>query len=364
MAEPLHPADLRARLRALPKVDLHRHLEGALRPETLWEFHQARGERRHASLAALREALIVPPGAAPGFLGFLDRFPALRFHYGGPAEIERLGREAVADAADDGVVHLELRSSPAFLAARQLKQPDGAPPPPVELVEASAEALVRGARTEAARRGVSLVFILCLGRHAGVAANRPSAELLARPIGAAFAAVDLAGDEQIPVADFEELFGPWREAGRALTLHAGEDLRGDGAARVREAVLHHGAARIGHGVRAIEDPATVELLRTRGVPLETCLTSNVQTRAAASFAAHPAGPLLRAGVHVTLNSDDPVVSGITLSEDYARVRERAGLSLDELRRLAVNGARAAVLPAAEREALAQRIVAAWDGALR
>lgn len=364
MAEPLQPVDLRTRLRALPKVDLHRHLEGAMRPETLWEFHLARGEHRHASLAALREAFIIPPGAAPGFLGFLDRFPALRFHYGGPAEIERLGREAVADAADDGVVHLELRFSPVFLAARQLPYAENAPPPPLELAEAAAEALVRGARGEAARRGVSLVFILCLGRHAGVAGNHPSAELLARPIGASFVAVDLAGDEQIPVADFEELLAPWREAGRAVTLHAGEDLRGDGAARVREAVLRHGAARIGHGVRAIEDPATVELLRARGVPLETCLTSNVQTRAAPSFAAHPVGALLRAGVHVTLNSDDPVVSGITLSEDYARAHERTGLSLDELRRLAVNGARAAFLPAAEREALAQRIAAAWDRALR
>jgi adenosine deaminase len=354
--------ELCARLRALPKVDLHRHLEGALRPETLWEFHRARGESRHASLAALREALVVPPGVTPGFLGFLARFDALRFHYGGAAEIERLGREAVCDAADDGVVHLELRFSPAFLAARMLREP-ALPPPPAELVERSAEALVQGARDEATRRGLSLVFILCLGRHAGVEGNRAAAELLDRPIGANFVAVDVAGDESVPVETLDELLLPWRRAGRALTLHAGEDARGDGPARVRAAVLRHGAARIGHGVRSSEDAATTDLLRARRVPLEMCITSNVQTGAARSYEAHPWRELQRAGVTVTLNSDDPTISGITLSEEYARARELGGATWAELRTAAVEGARVAFLPPAERESLMQRIATAWDGIL-
>ena len=344
-------------------MDLHRHLEGALRVETLFELHQARRQRLHPSLRVLRRRLVVPPGERPGFAAFLERFNHLRFCYGGPGAIERLAREAVADAAADGVVHLELRFSPVFAARRQ--HDTLAPalsrehPPAPEEVEASAQAVVRAARDEAALHGISVAFIVCLNRSGGTELNRPAVELLNRPVGAALAGLDVAGDESVPLSEVGELIALGRAAGRKITLHAGEDPRGDGAARVREAAEVWGADRIGHGVRVAEHKPTAEWLRQRGVPLEICLTSNVQTRAAASFAAHPLGPLLRAGLRVTLNTDDPAISGTTLSEEYARAHEQAGLNRTELARLALNGAQAAFLPDGERRALARRIEAAW-----
>jgi len=306
----------------------------------------------------LRRALVVPPGECPGFPGFLSRFDALRFRYGGLKEIERLGREAVEDAALDGVIHLELRFSPVFLARRMREQPEGdpwaAPPPPFEELEAAAEALVRGADDEAARRGIGLAFILCLNRAGGLALNRPAAGLLRRPIGQRLAAVDVAGDESIPLDEVAPLLAEWREAGKTLTLHAGEDPRGDGAARVREAVLVHGATRIGHGIRAGEDAETLALLRDRGTVLETCLTSNVQTGATASYETHPIGRLLSAGVRATLNSDDPTLSGIRLSDDYERAVSRAGLSKEDLRQAVLNAVDGALTGEAQRSVLRRR----------
>ncbi len=333
-------------------LDLHRHLEGSLRPETLWAFHEAQGQRRHGSLDALRRALVVPSGEHPGFLGFLSRFDALRFRYGGLNEIERVGREVVEDAALDGVVYLELRFSPVFLARRLREQPEGdpftAPPPPGEDLEAVAEAVVRGARAEASRRGIGIAFILCLNRAGGLMLNRSAADLLRRPVGEAFAALDVAGDESVSLDEATPLLAEWREAGKALTLHAGEDPRGDGAARVREAVLVHGATRVGHGIRAIEDVETLALLRDQGTVLETCLTSNVQTGAAASYETHPLKRLLSAGVRATLNSDDPTVSGMRLSDDYERAVNAAGLSQAELQQAILNAVDGAFTTEAQR----------------
>lgn len=166
----------------------------------------------------------------------------------------------------------------------------------------------------------------------------------------------------MPLAPVLPFVRAWQSAGRAFTLHAGEDPRpaAAGALGVRDALLEHGATRIGHGVRALEDPAALALLRDLGTPLEVCLTSNVQTGAAASYAAHPLRKLLDAGVRATLNTDDPLLSAVTLTEEYARAHERAGLSLRELRTLAVNGAAAAWLLDSERAPLITRVTQAWD----
>ena len=367
------PQALRSRLRALPKVELHRHLEAAARLETLWELHQAAGETMHASLDEMRAALVAPDGAAPGFIGFLSRFLKLRFHYGDAAAVARLVREVVQDAAADGVVHLEIRFSPTFWA-RCMKRldfgmPDPANPlstpapiPTVDEAAQAAEIILRAARAEAERRAISVSFILSISRNAGVEVNRPGTELLTRPVGAAFAGVDVAGDESFPIEGVAELFEPWRTAGKVLTLHAGEDPRAEagGARNVREAVERYGAARIGHGIRAIEDPKVIELLQRRGVVLEVCPTCNVLTRAARSFSEHPLKRLAEAGVAVTLNTDDPLLCGIGLTEEYARAHERCGLSLEHLRAAALQGARAALLPEAARSKLIQRVTAAWD----
>ncbi|MCZ7647626.1 MAG: adenosine deaminase family protein [Planctomycetota bacterium] len=354
---------LAATLRALPKVELHRHLEGALRIETLWEFHEAAGARVHASREALRRALVVDAAAPPDFRAYLARFAALRFRYGGPEALERIGREAVADAAGEGVAHLELRLAPLFWAARLREQPPVAnlaqlPLPPLEDLELACEALARGADAEAARRGLSLAFILCLNRQLAPEANVLQADLLGRPAGAAFAAVDVCGDEAVPLEAVGAALARGLRA-RPATLHAGEDPAARGAANVREAVERFGARRIGHGVRAVEDPAVLELLRAKTATLEVCPTSNIQTAAAPSFEAHPLRALVEAGVRVTLNTDNPTLSAVTLTDEYLRAHERCGLTRAQLREVAVASAEAAFLPDAPRRVLVARVAAAW-----
>jgi len=324
--------------RALPKLDLHRHLEGSLRPQTLWRFHEAQKQSLHASYDSFLSATTIAPGATPGFRAFLACFNGLRFRYGGTEEIEQIAAEAVADAAEDGVVHLELRFSPVFCAWRMLPPPPPgvfAPLPDARVAATAAEAVVRGARREAHARGITVAFIVTLGRFAGLDVNRPAADLLTDRVGADLAALDLAGDEAFPAREFSSFFKRWKDAGKHLTIHAGEDATGLGATNVREAVEVLGADRIGHGVRAIEDPSLVEMLARNEITLELCLTSNVQTGAVHSIEAHPIKQLLDAGVRVTINSDDPSISGITLSGEFSQAL-RAGLSEAEVSRCTRN----------------------------
>ena len=354
----------RETLRALPKVDLHRHLEGALRPRTLWELHCREKQNCHASLEALQNAYTISAGERPGFEAFLGRFNALHFKYGGEDALERMAAEAVADAAADGVIHLELRFSPVGFARRMQERLLGVPAPFKSAAEVAGavEALARGARGEARRQGISVAFIATIGRHFGAAANQPTAELPGHRVGAEFSALDLAGEERYAAAEFAPVFARWKEAGRGVTIHAGEDPNGLGAASVREA-LDFGADRIGHGIRAHGDPRTVERLARSGVALEVCLTSNFQTRACATLRVHPLRGLLEAGVCATLNTDDPAVSMTTLSGEYALAQEQCGLTPGQLRQCALNAAQAAYVPAAEKARLLRRISEAWDAAL-
>lgn len=349
-------------LRALPKVDLHRHLEGAMRLETLWEFHQQQKQNVHASYDSLASACTIPENDAPGFRAFLARFDGLRFTYGNAEALERLAAEAVADAADDGVIHLELRFSPVFYARRMKAPGHPAAVDSLEEVERAAEAIVRGAQGEAARRNVSLSFIITLARHFGAAVNQPAVELLRRPVGAALAGLDLAGDESHPAKEFVPCFKKWKAAGRGLTVHAGEDPQGDAHKNIVEAVRTLKAGRIGHGVRASDRDLLRRLAQGR-VVLEMCPTSNVQTQACASFESHPLRKFLDAGVAATINTDDPAISQTTLSGEYLRASRDCGLSWYQLRECALNAARAAFLPQNARDALSDRIDTAWQNAL-
>jgi adenosine deaminase len=163
--------------------------------------------------------------------------------------------------------------------------------------------------------------------------NRPAAELLTERVGDALAALDIAGDEAQPLEPFALFLRRWKDAGKGLTIHAGEAPAGEGgrgAAGVLEAVEVYGAQRIGHGVRAAEDPAVIKRLLSAGVTLELCPTSNLQTRAVGSPQLYPLSALLRAGVRTTVNADDPTICGVTLRDEWRTVLEW-GLSLDELR---------------------------------
>ncbi|HYF52037.1 MAG TPA: adenosine deaminase [Planctomycetota bacterium] len=349
--------------RRLPKIDLHRHLEGSLRLDTLWEFHQRQNQGVHASREALEAAYTIAPGERPGFTPFLAKFTAIMFKFGGLNELERVGREAMEDAANDGIVHLELRFSPAGFARRTLLNWNDPPRPqidPSRVVDATA-ALVSGAQSEAAKRRISVAFIVTLGRHFGVEVNRPAAELLKDSISKHLHGLDLAGDEAHPAADYAPHFHEWTAAGRGSTVHAGEDPRGsNGAKNIREAIEELKADRIGHGIRAIDDPTLVADLRSRGTVLEVCPTSNLQTHAAADYASHPIKTILQENVRVTINSDDPTVSRLTLSDEFYAAHHHCGLSREELITCLQTAADAAYVSDERKKELREQIARAWD----
>ncbi len=356
------------RFRKLPKVELHRHAEGSLRAETLWEFHRRAGQALYSTFEEMKAAVTIPRGECPGFPAFLSRFNALYFRYGGIKEMERLAVEYIADAADDNVIYIEMRFSPAFFARRMKENPVagpgggwlGQPPEPREIAEEVAEAMIAAAQGEARRRGIQVGFILTLGRHFKLAGNLPQAELLDRPIGKQFCGVDLAGFEAIPAAEFRAIFDASRARGSGITIHAGEDPHGPGPANVSEAIDELHATRIGHGVRAAEDAALVARLAEKKIVLEMCPTSNLQTQACASASVYPLKRFLDAGVRVTVNTDDPAISQITLSDEYARLADECGVTFEELRRCTLTAAEAGFLEAGVRGELVRRIEAGWS----
>jgi adenosine deaminase len=351
-------------LRALPKVELHRHLEGSLRAETLWEFHQRQNQNLHSSFEALKAAWTVARGERPGFTKFLSRFGALSFKFGGLDAFERLAREAVADAAEDGVVHLEISFNPIFAARRMKPCPPGGwtGTEPDQAVEEAAAAIVQGARNEAARRQIGIIFILAVARDRGMDVGRSTLALLGRPVGAHFSALDLVGHESVPAAPFREFFEDSRKAGRKIMVHAGEDPSGPGAANVREALHDFKALRIAHGLRAVEDAALVGQLAKADVSLDMCPTSNFQTLACRSLKEHPLKALLEAGVRTTINTDDPAISLTTLSEEYLRALNECGLSVEQLRQCAINAAQSSFVSENEKVALVRRVINAWSKA--
>ncbi|MEU8242470.1 adenosine deaminase [Actinoplanes missouriensis] len=309
-------------------IDLHRHLEGALRVDTTLEL--ARRDGHPLASAADPEELLVARGPLGGLLPYLAKVDAAPSAFTRLDDWVRAARECVADAAADGLDYLEIRFSPWFI-----HQETGLAP------EAVIDAVADGVRQSPARQSplrqsplrqsplrVGLIGILLrdLGPLRGYEQMRT---LLSRRD--VLCGVDVAGNEAgVPAAEFAGPFRQARDAGLRITAHAGEAA---GPASVWEAVRHLGAERIGHGVRSVEDPELLEHLAANRITLEVSLTSNLHTSTAPSYAEHPVRRLVGAGVPVALSTDDPRTSAITLSGEYAHAAPQAGLTPEDLDRI-------------------------------
>jgi adenosine deaminase len=333
--------------RSLPKVLLHEHLDGGLREATLLELLQARG-------------LAAPAADVPGLVRWFDE----RAHAGSlveylkgfdltvaamatPQALERVAFEAAEDARLDGCVLAEFRIAPLLF------EPFGIP----------GDEAVRVLLAGLARSALPSGLIVCALRHESDAQIARAAELALRWQGRGVLAFDLAGPEAgWPATRHAALLGRLRAAGLPLTLHAGE---ADEGLRVLEAA-RLGAARVGHGVRLadlIECPqgaAVLQEVRERGLHLEVCPTSNVQTGAAASIAAHPIQALWRAGVSLSFHTDNRLMSRTSASREAALLVADAGFSWEELRQMSLQAAGASFMPPAARQAAVERIQA-WAG---
>jgi adenosine deaminase len=322
----------------MPKVDLHRHLEGSLRLSTMIELADEAGLALPFTRKTLRPLVRMQPDEVWNWENFLAKFDTLRRFYRSPEIIRRITHEAIADAAADQIAYLELRFTPATLArGRGFDLGDV-----FEWVEQAA--------AEAAQlHGIRVRLIASINRHDAVEeAERVAAIAAGRP-HALLVGLDLAGNEvEFPAQPFQGIFREARQAGLRITIHAGEWT---GAESVRHALEAMQADRIAHGVRVMEDPSVVALARERRTPFEVCLTSNLHSGVVPTLAQHPLPRMIQAGLQVSLGTDDPSISDIRLSDEYALAVEHLGLSEVTLAGLVLAAGQAAFLPESEKRSL-------------
>ena len=317
--------------RTWPKVLLHEHLDGGLRPQTLLELCRERGLATPANDAQMLAAW-VQANANSGSLGrYLAGFKLTVEAMASLPACERVAFEAAEDALADGCVLAEFRIAPLLLEPYGLAG------------EAVVEALLAGLQRSALPCGL----IVCAMRHEPPAHTLRAARLAARYAGRGAVGFDLAGAEAgHPPLEHAAAFAAARDAGLGLTCHAGE---ADVGARVLEAAAL-GATRIGHGIHIVDDAANLERARRLGLHFEVCPSSNVHTGAATSLAAHPLRRMLDAGLSVSLSTDNRLMSGVTLSDELRVAHDVLGLDRPMLRALNRAAAAAIFLPEAMRGA--------------
>lgn len=328
--------------RSVPKIDLHRHLEGAFRLTTLVEIAKREGIRVPASSVDELRPHVQVLDQAPSFEGFLDKFRLLRRFYVSSDIIQRIAREAVLDAAEEGIVYLELRFNPLALARRQGFAFE-------EVVRWVVEAVADAEHAT----GVRTCLILQIPRDESLAVAHEIVEVAIAHFGPWVRGIDLAGNEAVhPPKAFSGPFDRAQQAGLNMTVHAGE---GAGAESVRDAVLYLHPQRIGHGIRSIEDPHVIQMLCERGLTLEVCPTSNLHTGVVSSLAEHPLMELLDLGVRATLNTDDPSVSATNLTAECVLAVREMGLTATRVHAMLRQSVEAAFVPPEEKPRLRRQI---------
>lgn len=316
------PAHVPPDIQALPKTNLHTHLEGCVRVQTAVELARAQGIALGVPEDALDRAMQVT-GEEQSLGDYLAKIiftqPVLKNY----DALRRVSREAAEDAARCNVLYYELRAGPTIHATPELA------------LHRVIEAMLAGLADAERAHDITCRLIVAALRHDPPARSVELARAALDFRGRGVVGFDLAGDEALyPAVLHREAFELARQGGLGITVHAGE---AGGPAEVESAVRHLGATRIGHGVHSIEDPRVMELLCERQVTLEMCPTSNVHTRAVPEIAEHPLPRFIEQGVRVTVGDDDPVTSRTDMSRELALLQQQFGFGLDTLRAFQVNG---------------------------
>src|SRR5690349_5239395 len=316
-------------LRRLPKAELHCHLDGSVRPQTLIELgREHRTPMPSNDVDALRDFMIVRD--ARNLEDYLTRFDVTLSVMQTAESLERIAYELAEDAAAEGVRYIEMRYSPVLNTRHDLSLED--------TVEAPLRGLARARRDH----GIRGQLIVCALRNLPPGISMELAHLAVEYKGRGVAGFDLAGGERgHPASVHAAAFAYAHEHGLACTCHAGE---GAGAESVREAVHSCGAQRIGHATHLIDDPTLTDQLTREHVTLEICLTSNVQTRAADSYETHPLRRYFDRGANVVLNTDNRLMSGTALTDEYVNAAQHLALTFDELCTVPLTGFDSALLP--------------------
>lgn len=329
-------------LAALPKTDIHCHLDGSLRPATVLELaRQLKVKLPADNVKDLTPYVQVAP-TCRSLKEFLDVFHLLYPLLQDSRSVERIAYELVEDCAKDNIRHVEARLAPVLQATASFTS---------DLV---VEAVLRGLKRGFLDFGSTSSVIICLFRSHGPAENRKAFNTLKkyfqkdpRPEEPAVVGMDLAGDEaRYPTMEYAAFYEEAKALGIWTTCHAGETK---GTANLR-AALDLSVMRIGHGTHLMEDQDLLKEVVRRKVPLEIGISSNVRTKSVRDFESHPALPFFRAGVPITLNTDDRGILGISLTHEYGEAL-KLGFSLSELAGLSAASTDHLFLPPAQRARL-------------
>lgn len=321
----------------LPLIDLHRHLDGSVRLETIIDL----GRQHNLPLPAWDAETLRPhvqvTEPKPGVMAFLTKFKWLTEILVDYDACRRIAYENVEDAKQEGIDYIELRFSPVFMAQAHDLDPAGV-----------VEAVVDGVETAVQDLGIRANLIGIISRHFGpkIAWQELDALMTQRDH---LVGLDLAGDEaHWPGELFVDHFRLARDVGWYITVHAGESA---GPESIWQAVRGLGASRIGHGVSANQDPALLDFLQEQAIGIEANLTSNVQTSTVSDYAKHPLRSWLDGGLLATINTDDPGISAIDLPYEYNIAAPAAGLTPSHIHQAQSNAFTTAFLSEEEKKSL-------------
>lgn len=295
----------------MPKVELHVHLEGSIRPETLLKL-------------AARHSISLPADSLEGlrdwyrfrdFPHFVEVYVAISKCIRTPEDLELIAREFLEGQAEQNILHSEVTYT-----AATIEQYVGIP------VADQMSALQRALRYGRDELGVSTALILDIVRGMTPERALEVSQWAVEYHGEGVCALGIAGEEHRGTAEYSEAYAWAADHGLPVVAHAGETC---GPEVIWDSLRHANAVRIGHGVRCLEDPALVENLGSSQVPLEVCPSSNVCLGVFPSWEEHPLKKLMDEGLYVTINSDDPPMFGTTLTDEFYRASEVFGLSLED-----------------------------------
>ena len=321
----------------LPLTDIHRHLDGNIRIETILQL----GQKFNLTLPATNIETLRPfvqvIETEPNLVAFLSKLDWGVAVLGDLDACYQVAYENVEDAKNARIDYTELRFSPYYMALKHNLP-----------VQGVVEAVVAGVAAGSKDFNVKTNLIGIMSRSYGTEACQIELDGLLSQKDK-LVAIDLAGDELGKPGDlFVNHFKQVRDAGLRVTVHAGEAA---GPESIWQAIQSLGAERIGHGVKAIEDLKLMDYLVANNIGIESCITSNIQTSTIADITQHPIKTFLNHGVMASLNTDDPAVEGIELPFEYEVAAPKAGLSLEQIKQAQINGLDIAFLSAAEKQAL-------------
>lgn len=302
-------------LAALPKIDLHCHLDGSLSLEFMNSI------LRYADHNELRRYVQVDGMTCTSLAGYLEKFQAPLQCLQTAEHIRRAARSFMVSLVPDHVIYVEVRFAPVLLAG------------PLLSVKDVLELVLAGLKDGQQETGIPFGVILCAMRGHSPERNREVLSLAGDYLGRSVCAMDLAGNEaKYPVSEYRTLFDDASDRGIPFTIHAGEC---GSAQNIRDAV-QLGARRIGHGLAMAGDASLQRLCAERGVGIEMCPTSNFQTKAVSSSEVYPIWEFMDRGLAVTVNTDNRTVSDTTITQEFALLRDRYGFSERDFRQLTQN----------------------------